>query len=778
LSVRDTGTGIPASETDHLFERFYRIKDGRARSHEGSGIGLALVQELVNLHGGTIGVSSRMGRGSTFRVAIPLGRAHLPADRIGAPRRLPPTSVGAIPFVEEALRWLPAEPPPPGAAAVEPDAAPANRLPNDEERRGTETVRVLLVDDNADMRRYLLQLLTPHWRASAVADGAAALNAIQADPPDLVLADVMMPGMDGFELLQRLRSAPDTRNMPVILLSARAGEEARIDGMGAGADDYLTKPFSARELIARVRAHLKLARLRRKTREALQENERLHRTVIQNLPGSAVYLFDEEMRFILAEGQALEPIGFSKDALEGKRVSDLDDETRAILEPRYRRVLAGESQEYETRFRGRVFHSHYLPLRQGDGDIRMGLVAARDITERKRMEEELRRLNENLEQQVAERTELAEARSRQLQSLAVELIEAEEGERRRIANLLHDDLQQLLASAKLQLQTAGRDLPENRVLGNVGQLLETAIEKTRSLSHELSPSMLHHSGLVPALQWLVRKVEAQFGLTVELETAADRDFSHVPLKEFLFRVVQELLFNAFKHAGVTTARVQLSGTDDRIIVTVSDGGKGFDPAILHSPTARSGLGLLSIRERVHSLGGDLHIESAPGSGSRFTLTVPFDLPVLDDPTPPLMAENRAAPAPTGPAPYEAQRTIRVLFADDHQVMRQGLISMIEDQPGIEVVGEATDGLEALELTRQLRPDLVVMDITMPEMDGLEATHHITREMPEVRVVGLSMYEEEEIRRAMRDAGAESFVSKTASPGDLLKAIYGMDRTDR
>jgi CheY-like chemotaxis protein len=357
----------------------------------------------------------------------------------------------------------------------------------------------------------------------------------------------------------------------------------------------------------------------------------------------------------------------------------------------------------------------------------------------------------------------------------VELIEAEERERRRIAELLHDDLQQLLASAKLQLQTVTRDLPENRVLGNVDQLLETAIEQARGLSHELSPSVLHHSGLMPALQWLVRKMETQFGLAVDLNADPDRDFQHIPLKEFLFRVVQELLFNTYKHSGVTTARVRLSGTGDRILVAVSDDGQGFDPAILQAPTAKSGLGLLSLRERVHSLGGHLDIDSRAGAGSRFTLTVPFDLPVPEASAPPPAEAAHLHPHPDEPSSSAGAKPIRVLFADDHQVMRQGLVSMIEDQPGIQVVGEATNGLEAIDLARRLQPDVVVMDITMPEMDGIEATHHITREMPDVRVIWLSMFQRGEISdTTMRKAGAETFLSKTASPGELLKAIYGLE----
>jgi signal transduction histidine kinase/ActR/RegA family two-component response regulator len=255
LTVRDTGIGISEAELPRIFERFHRIKGARARTHEGTGIGLALVQELVKLHGGTAIAESTVDVGTRFHVRIPLGSKHLPSDRIGAPRTLAPTSLGANPFIEEALRWVP-------TPERHPAAALARELPPRATAPDAPRARVLVADDNADMREYLVQLMGKHWVVEAASDGLAALEAARRQAPDLVLADVMMPGLDGFELLARLRGDPVTREMPIILLSARAGEESRVEGMEAGADDYLVKPFSARELLARVGTHLRLARAR------------------------------------------------------------------------------------------------------------------------------------------------------------------------------------------------------------------------------------------------------------------------------------------------------------------------------------------------------------------------------------------------------------------------------------------------------------------------------------------------------------------------------------
>jgi signal transduction histidine kinase/FixJ family two-component response regulator len=269
LAISDTGIGIPADEMPRLFERFHRVPGAQARTHEGTGIGLALVQELVHQHGGTISVSSTSGAGTTFTIRLPLGSAHLPANRLGTAPTATSTALSAAAFVEEAERWLPTSMPgeidplllttaPP--AALAPDAVP-------------RTARIVLADDNADMRDYLVRLLSQHYQVEATGDGAQALAAIHRAPPDLVLADVMMPGLDGFALIERLRANPHTAAIPVILLSARAGEEATIEGLQRGADDYLIKPFSAREVLSRVSARLEIARSRqaamRRTQEAL-----------------------------------------------------------------------------------------------------------------------------------------------------------------------------------------------------------------------------------------------------------------------------------------------------------------------------------------------------------------------------------------------------------------------------------------------------------------------------------------------------------------------------
>jgi signal transduction histidine kinase/DNA-binding NarL/FixJ family response regulator len=288
LTVADTGVGIPHDELPRLFDRFYRIRGTRSRSHEGTGIGLALVQELVGLHGGEIHVDSTPSKGTTFTVSIPTGAAHLPADRMRAGRSVLSTSISAAPFVDEAQRWLP-DSAPSRASAIWSDEA--GFVPT--EPGAIQGARVLVVDDNADMRQYLIGLLSPYWNVEAVGDGEAALKMADRARPDLVLTDVMMPGMGGFGLLRALRSRETTRDVPIVMLSARAGDEATVEGLDAGADDYLVKPFAARELIARVRANLELSKMRTLTQTTIArygESERALQRALSSLAAVAQHI--------------------------------------------------------------------------------------------------------------------------------------------------------------------------------------------------------------------------------------------------------------------------------------------------------------------------------------------------------------------------------------------------------------------------------------------------------------------------------------------------------
>lgn len=351
LQVRDSGVGVPAEELPRLFERFHRIEGQRGRSFEGSGIGLALVQELVRLHGGVIRVASAPGQGTTFTIEIPFGTAHLSAERLVAAGHGAPTEGRTAAHVEEAMHWLPDTG---GSAESNPLAADAD-----------PTISVLIADDNADLRDYVARLLRPYWTVQTVSDGEQALVAVRAAKPDILVTNVMMPNLDGFGLLRAIRADPKLRNLPVVLLSARAGEEARVEGLDAGADDYLTKPFAARELVARVRANLELARVRSEVADALRESEARFRNMADNAPvmvwttdvdGACLYL--NRRRFEFTGMSEVEALGFGW--LDAVHLEDRRHAEEVFLDANNRRA---------------TFQIEYR-LRRHDGTYRWAIDAA------------------------------------------------------------------------------------------------------------------------------------------------------------------------------------------------------------------------------------------------------------------------------------------------------------------------------------------------------------------------------------------------------------------
>jgi PAS domain S-box-containing protein len=308
VTVADTGIGIPQREIPWLFERFHRIENTRSRSNEGSGIGLALVQELVQLHGGTITAASTEGMGTTFTIRLPFGLDHLPADAIVPASPAATVSATADPFVQEALRWLPGTALAGDDSPVHEQITPGSDADPTAQAGRDLPARVLVADDNADMREYLARLLrTAGYQATTVTDGQAAFDAVRADGLDLVISDVMMPRLGGLELVSALRADPRTAAVPVLLLSARAGQEAAVEGLRAGADDYLVKPFSAVELLARVRSNLEMARLRNR-------ESRFRRTLIDSLQ-EGFFLTDEEGTILEANHSFMDLVGYSPDGL-------------------------------------------------------------------------------------------------------------------------------------------------------------------------------------------------------------------------------------------------------------------------------------------------------------------------------------------------------------------------------------------------------------------------------------------------------------------------------
>lgn len=384
LSIADTGIGIPSEELPHLFERFHRIENAHGRTNEGSGIGLAMVHELVKLHGGTISVISEVGQGTTFTISIPFGTDHLPSQQVRqSPSSLSPSSSHS--FVEEAIRWLPDST---NLSSLEIDA-PMETFSHSLSTGAivTNPSRILIADDNADMRQYLHRLLATRYQVETVSDGTAALLSIQSHPPDLILSDVMMPQLDGFALIKELRENIRTAGIPVILLSAKSGEESRVEGMQAGADDYLSKPFSAQELLARVQAHLRMAKLREETTRLLRASEERFQLFMNHSPASA-YVKDSQGRYVFVNRTLSEDCGIQMADWIGKTDFDLfpSAEVTPIRRNDLRVLESKQTMRFEETARRADGIHHYLsfkfPLQDRNGDWLLAGMSL-DVTEQK-----------------------------------------------------------------------------------------------------------------------------------------------------------------------------------------------------------------------------------------------------------------------------------------------------------------------------------------------------------------------------------------------------------
>ncbi len=759
LSVRDTGAGIAAAQWPHIFERFHRVEGVRARTHEGTGIGLALVQELVRLHGGTVAVESVPGQGSNFIVTIPKGSNHLPADHL-EPGSIPvPSALPAGHYAVEALRWLDAEdgePAPSEGPPPEPDSPVARP-------------RILLADDNADMRDYVSRLLSERYAVQTAPDGEAALAAARSNPPDLVLADVMMPRLDGLGLLAQLRADPATSSLPVILLSARAGDENRAEGMEVGADDYMVKPFNARELLARVGAQLQLARVRRDANLSLHESEaRLRAFVTASF--DVVYRMSPDW----SEMRQLDGHDFIVDTKAPRRgwIQEYihpDDQPR-VVEAIDEAIRAKGPFELEHRVR-RVdgtlgwTASRAIPLLDAQGAITEWFGTASDITLRKEAAEALGRFS----------IELTEADRRKNEFLAM-LAHELRNPLAPIRNALH--IIRLTEVGNTAVQSASAMM--ERQIGQMVRLVDDLLDVSR-ISRGNIELRKERVELASAIQ---HAVEAALpfcelmgqALTVTLPAQSvylDADPSR------LAQVIGNLLNNAckFTDKGGRIALV-VDRDGDTAVLRVRDSGVGIAaeqlPRIFEMFTQidtsleRSrgglGLGLTLVKSLVEMHGGTVQVRSdGIDQGSEFIVR----LPLLVDVPHPCVPE---------PVPIEPVQRRRILVVDDNRDAATSLAELLE------VIGHETsianDGLEAVQAAETFRPDVVLLDIGLPKLNGFEAARRI-RQQPwgkAMLLVALTGWGQEEDRRKSSEAGFDAHLVKPADPFALTELLARMRST--
>ena len=433
-------------------------------------------------------------------------------------------------------------------------------------------------------------------------------------------------------------------------------------------------------------------------------------------------------------------------------------------------AVAAEEMEFK-RADGRrgTILNYAVPIRDVSGEIIGGVAVSVDITDLKRTQRQLLELNDALEQRVRERTRSLVTYQEHLRAMTSELVLTEQRERRRLATELHDYLAQLLVASKMKSKLVSNHIMPSgeKVMQDLRELIDEALKYTRTLITDLSPTILYEAGLFAAIHWLGEQME-RHGLTVRIEQHGESVDMPDDKAVMIFQTVRELLFNVVKHARVSEATVRLEQESGELRVTVQDEGAGFDISRQESHPAGGKYGLLSVRERLAALGGSCEITSAPGQGTRVLVRVPIEVPVIDQ----VAAAEEAAVAVV-PSACESRRrdTIRVLLVDDHKMVREGFRTLIECDPQLEVAGEAANGEEAIELARLLQPDVVIMDINMPKMNGIEATRRIKLEMPHVSVIGLSVHDDRGLITSMLEAGASSYLTKGGQSEELSRAIH-------
>lgn len=735
VRVRDTGTGIPAAQLPHVFERFHRVEHARGRTHEGSGIGLALTQELVKFHGGTLSVESEVDRGSTFTIVLPLGKQHLPADSVieESGRGLHQELVKG--FEEEAYRLAPVD-------ADEYVTENIDAVPVGGSLRTAFDKKILIVDDNADLRLYLRDILRQRWSVDAAVNGVQALAMARESSPDLILSDVMMPELDGFGLVRELKACPETRSIPVILLSARAGEESLVDGLQTGADDYLIKPFSSRELVARVQSLLELKRLRV---QGDIERAKLHSLLMQApiavcvLEGpNHVYSLANEEHIKLSRLEGRQLLGLSvfeaRPEVKGQGFEELLDNVYRTGIPYYGKEfnLAVGTVENHTEI---VIDFVYQPKRNLAGEIDGVLAITTDVTEKVQA-------RRNIEETAAKLKVVTDENARLLsetQQYALALKEADSKKDEFIATLAHElrnplapirnGLHILRVSDNVDEQQRIVGIMENQLLHMV-HLIDDLLDISRitqgKIELRLEPVSLQ-SAIQSAIDASGPDLDAAgHALTVDVP---DQTITLLADMTRLTQIITNLLNNAAKytpHGG----RVHLSASfeGDSALVTVSDNGVGisaehagmiFELFTQLDDTGREsqnglGIGLALVKYLVEMHGGTVQVDSeGRGKGSTFTIRLP------------VAEECAEVAAQVVPAADTGDRQQKVLIVDDNVASAQTIGWMLELSGYAPML--AHDGPQTLALARQHRPDTILLDIGLPGMNGYDVCRELRKD---------------------------------------------------
>ncbi|MEK6346702.1 MAG: ATP-binding protein [Burkholderia sp.] len=769
LEVSDTGIGVSPDDLPRLFERFYRAASHGGRSMEGAGIGLALARELVQLHGGRIEAHSEPGRGTALTIRLPFGQAHLPPECLAAASSGSQRDTTRH-FIEDGLPWLQdARQTAPSSHA--PVLSPSSEPRGDHRFASTFGARILLADDNADMRAYLSALLGGVYAVEAVGDGAQAFEAACRERPDLVLTDVMMPNVDGFALRDALRGDARTREVPVIMLSARAGEQARIEAIDAGVDDYLVKPFSARELLARIGAVLERdaeVRERRAVQARLERRKAQVETLLDVAP-VGILLVDAEFRFVEVNPAARAVLGVDA-TIVGR---DFREVTRRIWQPAYAAEIIGIFQHAldtgerfftpergETRAdTGTTEHYEWQVDRIVLPDGQHGLVCYfRDVSAL---------VQGRLRLQQADRQ-----KDEFLAMLAHEL-------RNPLAPVRH--CAELLAAAPDSAQVQAQVTP---ILVRQTDILGRLVEDLLEVSRVTRGLVTLRREPVPIGEIVAQATEAVLPFLDarrhRLDVSGDRTLPVLADTTRLVQCVTNLLNNAAKYTEPGgQIRIEILRRDGQAVVRVTDNGAGIAAELLphvfrlfvqgeRTPDRREGglgIGLSVVAQLVALHDGTVAVDSdGPGRGACFEIALPLHL------------GQAAAALPAAPSPVsQAVRSRRVLVVDDNQDAANSLAALLETdghQVSIAYSAEA-----ALALAETCLPEAVLLDIGLPGMDGHEVARRMraSSALDGVQLIAVTGYGQEADRESSLSAGFDAHLVKPVAVPVLQQLLQMRDR---
>jgi len=530
-----------------------------------------------------------------------------------------------------------------------------------------------------------------------------------------------------------------------------------------------------------------------------QNDHQTQKKILDTLIEHVVY-HDMEMQVLWANRAACQSVGLDLNQVIGRHCYEIwaNRDTPCDNCPVSRSRETGKPQSQETRTPdGRCWHVSASPVFDEKDRMVNMVELTLDITDRVRAVEackkiqneqeqvikertrDLLRLNAQLRQEIEEREKTETALRKQkdsIQQLALELSQAEDRERQRLSGILHDDLQQMLAYLKIQLTTQFADNRQNGKIDSLNVLIDDCIDRCRHLAHEMNPAVLKKKNFTGALKWLCRQTKERYGLDVALDATAELSITSPVLSSMLIRSIRELLFNVVKHANATRADVNARVDRDRLLITIKDTGMGCDLEMLKNKQNTGNVfGLFDIEDRIKFLGGHVKIQSRPGKGFCVTLAVPKDLSFPSSRMRRMASEGianelKSQEDPNAAVRREEKSLIHVFIADDHELIREGLSKLLQEQDGITVAGTAADGASAVELAGLLNPDVILMDISMPVLDGIKATRQIQRQRPEAKIIGLTIHKDPETLQAMLDAGACCCLSKTGSPQELIDRI--------